>query len=171
MTSDDYLQRGSVSSNLSILQNIPKTSQKISRKEDLYINSYGRLWGEKVTYSTGMAYGAGLFGGGLYGFLEGLRKPGMTRKLRINAILNSCTTRGPRIANPAAIMTMMYCGFNGTTQWVLGKYADYGLSAPIAGALSGALYKCSSSMKMMARYSITASVAYTLIDQLVRNME
>lgn len=61
MASDDYLQRGSVSSNLSILQNIPKTYQRSSRKEDLYINSYGRLWGEKVTYSTGMAYGAGRF--------------------------------------------------------------------------------------------------------------
>lgn len=57
---------------------------------------------------------------------------------------------------------MMYCGLNGTTQWVLGKYADYGLSAPIAGALSGALYKCSSSMKMMTRYSITASGKSTL---------
>lgn len=34
---------------------------RFKRKQDLYLNSYGRLWGEKVTYSVGLSYGTGTF--------------------------------------------------------------------------------------------------------------
>ncbi|EAZ51259.1 mitochondrial inner membrane translocase [Cryptosporidium parvum Iowa II] len=33
---------------------------KFRRKQDLYFNSYDRLWGEKVTYSVGLSYGTGM---------------------------------------------------------------------------------------------------------------
>lgn len=34
---------------------------RFKRKQDLYFNSYDRLWGEKVTYSVGLSYGTGVF--------------------------------------------------------------------------------------------------------------
>lgn len=34
---------------------------RFKRKQDLYFNSYDRLWGEKITYSVGISYGTGVF--------------------------------------------------------------------------------------------------------------
>ncbi|KAF7459225.1 mitochondrial import inner membrane translocase subunit TIM23, putative (TIM23) [Cryptosporidium felis] len=36
-------------------------TSRFKRKQDFYLSSYERLWGEKVTYSVGLSYGTGAF--------------------------------------------------------------------------------------------------------------
>ncbi|KAH8739010.1 mitochondrial import inner membrane translocase [Cryptosporidium ryanae] len=73
---------------------------KIKKKQDFFLNTYDRLWGEKLTYSVGFSYGTGLLIGSTYGFFNALRIPAQTTKLRINSILNECTLISTNIANP-----------------------------------------------------------------------
>lgn len=64
---NDYLKSGGVHRNLDVLNNRglannkygTVTPQLVTRKEELYLSGYGRQWGEKLTYSTGIAYGGG----------------------------------------------------------------------------------------------------------------
>jgi import inner membrane translocase subunit TIM23 len=42
--------------------------------------------------------------GGAWGLAEGLRSPvGSNAKLRVNAVLNACTRRGPLVGNSAGV--------------------------------------------------------------------
>jgi hypothetical protein len=67
-----------------------------------------RSWGEKLCYNTGIVYGAGLTVGGAWGLMEGMRAPlggSHSMKLRLNAVLNACTRRGPLIGNSAGVLS------------------------------------------------------------------
>lgn len=59
----DYFQSGGVNQNLDVFTNRRKFGSSVpspaTRKEELYLSGYGRQWGEKLTYSTGVAYGTG----------------------------------------------------------------------------------------------------------------
>ena len=45
--------------------------------------------------------------GGVWGFVEGVRKAGgMSRKLYWNTILNGCTKRGPFLGNTLGVLGM-----------------------------------------------------------------
>ena len=49
--------------------------------------------------------GAGQAGGGSWGLYEGLKHPeGNTLRLRINAVLNGVTKRGPALGNSLAVI-------------------------------------------------------------------
>lgn len=52
----------------------------------------------------------GLFSGGIWGLVEGVRNPAgdASSKLRINSILNGCTLRGPLLGNTAGISCMFF---------------------------------------------------------------
>ena len=166
-TSDsDYLRTGGVSTDF----NIPSrglSQRPAPRKEDLYLKGYGRQFGEKMTYSLGLSYGLGILAGGTYGLFHGLSKGGATTKLRVNSILNSCSTKGPNLANQAAIMTMFYVGFNNLFSWVRGEEDIY--NAVSAGSLSGALYKSSSGIKSVAKHSVLGGVVFSGLDYAFRH--
>lgn len=162
----DYLQTGGISTNFATPSSAPSTRAP-PKKQDLYLKGYGRQFGEKMTYSLGLSYGLGILSGGTYGFFHGLSKGGATSKLRVNAILNSCSTKGPNLANQAAIMTMFYVGFNNIFSWVRGEDDIYNASA--AGAISGALYKSSSAMKVVARHSVLGAAVFSGLDYAFRN--
>ena len=175
----DYLQSGGISTDFSGPSR--RTAVKIQpKKEDLYLKGYGRQFGEKMTYSLGLSYGLGMFfedlrlisflgilAGGTYGVFHGLSKGGATSKLRVNAILNSCSTKGPNLANQAAIMTMFYVAFNNLFSWVRGEEDIYNSAA--AGTISGALYKSSSSWKSIARHSVFGGVVFSGLDYAFRH--
>jgi import inner membrane translocase subunit TIM23 len=162
----DYLQSGGVSTNFTVPSR-GEYSRPSAKKQDLYLKGYGRQFGEKMTYSLGLSYGLGILAGGTYGLFHGLSKGGATTKLRVNAILNSCSTKGPNLANQAAIMTMFYVGFNNLFSWVRGEEDIY--NAVSAGALSGALYKSSSGVKMVAKHSLIGGVVFSGLDYAFRN--
>jgi import inner membrane translocase subunit TIM23 len=99
--------------------------------------------------------------------VHGLSKGGATGKLRVNAILNSCSTKGPNLANQCAIMTMFYVGFNNLFSWVRGD--DDILNSAVAGAISGGLYKSSSSWKTIGKHSVLGTVVFSGLDYAFRN--
>lgn len=162
----DYLQSGGISTDFTapskrlVVRQAPK-------KDDLYLKGYGRQFGEKMTYSLGLSYGLGILAGGTYGVIHGLSKGGATTKLRVNSVLNSCSIKGPGLANQAAIITMFYVGFNNFFGWIRGEEDLYNAGA--AGAISGALYKSSSGVKSIMRHSVLSGVVFTGLDYAFRN--
>lgn len=54
----DYLKTGSVNYDLEILKKKPEKKLSLD-KQNLYLQGYGRQWGEKLVYSVGLAYGTG----------------------------------------------------------------------------------------------------------------
>lgn len=90
---DDYLSKGRVntpsilSTPAGLLTKQPSPSSNVgAKKPELYLEGYGRQWGEKTTYSVGLCYGLGLGVGGLYGTMLGMQKGGKTPKLFINSV-------------------------------------------------------------------------------------
>merc|ERR1712039_552941 len=137
----DYLSTGGIRSP-EILVNAPRRTEAPSSRDELFLEGYGRQFGEKMTYSVGLTYGLGLMCGGTYGALMGLRQGGATSKLFVNSVLNSCSRYGPYLGNQSAIITMYYVGFTNLISWLRG--ADDMGNAAAAGALGGALYKVAS---------------------------
>lgn len=106
-------------------------------------------WTDDLSYGTGSVYLTGLAAGGAYGFAEGLRNTpaSASAKLRLNSILNAVTRRGPFLGNSAGVLALVYNGVNSTIGYARGKH-DY-TNSLAAGALSGALFKCTKGPKAM----------------------
>ncbi|CAJ1359246.1 unnamed protein product, partial [Effrenium voratum] len=163
----DYLSTGGVRSP-EILVNAPRSGATPVSKDELFLEGYGRQFGEKMTYSVGMTYGGGLLTGGFYGGLLGIRQGGATPKLFVNSVLNSCSRYGPALANQSAIITMYYVAFNGLITTVRGS--DDPANAAGAGAFAGALYKVASrSWESVGKYSAASCAIFTGIDFLMRS--
>lgn len=171
--SDDYINKGGIRSDLDILQRPPPASlnPQISiapkKKDELYLHGYGRQWGEKLTYSVGVAYGSSILLGGAYGLAVGLQKGGATPKLVLNSVLNSCSHYGPALANRAAPITMFYVGFNGLVSW--GRGSDDMITSAISGMLAGGLYKITSSWRSAIKYSAATACICTSVDYGFKN--
>lgn len=106
-------------------------------------------WTDDLCYGTGAVYLTGLTVGGAYGFAEGLRNApaSATAKLRLNGILNAVTRRGPFLGNSAGVLALVYNGVNSTIGYYRGEH-DY-MNSLAAGALSGAVFKCTKGPKPM----------------------
>jgi len=107
-------------------------------------------WSDDLCYGTGTTYLAALTLGGIWGLAEGLNRTPASAppKLRLNACLNAITRRGPFLGNSAAVIAMVYNGFNSTIGYYRGKH-DAGNSIA-AGALSGMLFKSTKGIRPMA---------------------
>ncbi|SJK86580.1 mitochondrial import inner membrane translocase subunit TIM23, putative (TIM23) [Babesia microti strain RI] len=159
---DDYLSTGHVNNDLSIFKN-RKNVRPLQIDRNLYLKGYGRHWGEKLTYSVGLAYGSGLLLGGSYGFFKGVIKGGATRRLYINSILNFCTTFGPKLGNSAACITFLYCGFNHIVKFARNDVDD-ALNPILAGGLSGAMYKVAKPWKTCLKFTVLNAASFSAID-------
>lgn len=108
-----------------------------------------RGWSDDLCYGTGTTYLAALTLGGVWGLAEGLNRTPATAppKLRLNAVLNAVTRRGPFLGNSAAVIAMVYNGFNSTIGYYRGKHDAANSIA--AGALSGMLFKSTKGVKPM----------------------
>eukprot|EP00448_Togula_jolla_P008350 CAMPEP_0170609136 /NCGR_PEP_ID=MMETSP0224-20130122/21959_1 /TAXON_ID=285029 /ORGANISM="Togula jolla, Strain CCCM 725" /LENGTH=204 /DNA_ID=CAMNT_0010934413 /DNA_START=60 /DNA_END=675 /DNA_ORIENTATION=- len=158
----DYLSTGGVSAP-EILVNAPRRSEQPRSRDELFLEGYGRQFGEKMTYSIGITYGLGLACGGSYGVLLGLRQGGATSKLFVNSVLNSCSRYGPALGNQSAIITMHYVAFNNLISWIRGT-DDVG-NAVSAGALAGGLYKIAArGWQIKAKYSAASAVLFSGLD-------
>ncbi|RSL88342.1 hypothetical protein CDV31_016068 [Fusarium ambrosium] len=114
---------------------------------------------DDLCYGTGITYLAGLGIGGAWGLQEGLRRsPGQPPKLRLNAVLNSVTRRGPFLGNSLGVVAIIYNCINSLIGSLRGKH-DAG-NTVLAGALSGMLFKSTRGIRpMMISGGIVASVA------------
>ncbi|KAK1443326.1 hypothetical protein BgAZ_202020 [Babesia gibsoni] len=171
---DDYLTVGSVHPKLEILQQNGigvKKPDYVAPKftnNQLYLSGYGRHWGEKMTYSVGLAYGTGVLVGGSFGVIKSVAKGAATRKLFINSMLNMCGVYGPGLGNKAACVTLLYYVINNIVKLADTSGNDV-YHAPAAGLAAGALYKCKGSWPSMGKHSVGSAVAFTGIDYALRN--
>ena len=87
--------------------------------------------------------------GGVWGLAEGLQRTPATAppKIRLNAVLNSVTRRGPFLGNNAGVVAMIYNGINSFIGYVRGKHDAANSIA--AGALSGMLFKSTRGPRQM----------------------
>ncbi|PHJ15991.1 mitochondrial import inner membrane translocase, partial [Cystoisospora suis] len=158
----------SLSSSSSLFSSPPGlSSSSLSRPhfQELYLTGYGKQFGEKITYSAGVSYAAGLSLGGVYGVCVGLKRGGSTARLRLNSLLNACTQYPPATAAQLATITLFYCCFSN----LLGMFReDHPTNATISGALAGGLYKSLASWKVNTAYSVTSALGFTAIDQYLR---
>ena len=93
---------------------------------------------------------------------EGLRRTPVAApsKIRLNAVLNSVTRRGPFLGNNAGVIAMIYNGINSYIGYVRGKHDAANSIA--AGALSGMLFKSTRGPRqMMISGGLVATVAGT----------
>jgi len=119
-----------------------------------------RGWSDDLCYGTGTTYLTALTIGGAWGLVEGLNRtpPTAPPKLRLNAVLNSITRRGPFLGNSAGVVAMIYNGINSTLGYARGKHDA--ANSIVAGALSGMLFKSTRGVKpMMISGGIVASIA------------
>jgi len=118
-----------------------------------------RGWSDDLCYGTGVTYLSALTLGGAWGLQEGLRRSStQPPKLRLNSVLNAVTRRGPFLGNSAAVIAMVYNGFNSYIGYVRGKHDS--VNSVVAGALSGMIFKSTRGVRpMMISGGIVASVA------------
>ncbi|KAK7206673.1 Tim17/Tim22/Tim23/Pmp24 family-domain-containing protein [Myxozyma melibiosi] len=109
-----------------------------------------RGWSDDLCYGSGTMYMGGLAVGGAYGFAEGMRTTpaNAPAKIRINAVLNAITRRGPYLGNTAGILAISYNIFNGIFDMSRSYHDIYNSIA--AGAITGALYRSTMGVKPMA---------------------
>ncbi|KAL4398771.1 Mitochondrial import inner membrane translocase subunit Tim23 [Malassezia pachydermatis] len=123
-----------------------------------------RGWSDDLCYGTGTTYLGGLMVGGLMGLREGMTRPlgieSPTFRLRMNAVLNQVSRRGTFIGNSAGVIALTYNIFDATIDAVRGVHDIYGSLA--SGALSGALFRCTSGPRaMMVSSSLMMAFAAT----------
>ncbi|KAJ1915255.1 Mitochondrial import inner membrane translocase subunit tim23 [Mycoemilia scoparia] len=101
----------------------------------------GRSWSDDLCYGTGTLYLTGLTTGGLWGFIEGLKNPNVSKNfnIRLNTLLNSITRRGPFVGNSCGIIGLYYNSINAIITAQRGVKDSYGSIG--AAALSGLLFK------------------------------
>lgn len=111
-----------------------------------------RGWSDDLCYGTGTTYLSGLAIGGLLGAREGFFRPlgvdNPTFRLRLNAVLNQVTRRGSFFGNSAGVVALIYNLVDASIDGVRGKHDIAG--AVTAGAISGALFKCTAGVRPMA---------------------
>lgn len=114
---------------------------------------------DDLCYGTGITYLSGLTLGGAWGLQEGLRKSdGQAPKLRLNAVLNSVTRRGPFLGNSAGGIAITYNCINSLIGYLRGRH-DAGNSVA-AGVLSGMVFKSTKGLRpMMISGGLVGSVA------------
>lgn len=109
-----------------------------------------RSFTDDLCYSTGTTYLLGLTTGGLWGFTEGLRKTPRSAppKIKLNAVLNHITRRGPFLGNNAGVLALAYTCLNGGIGKLRGEVD--GANGVLAGMLAGALWKSTRGVRAMA---------------------
>lgn len=98
----------------------PSDGASTKQLEYLFEEAYtstGPSWGARICYGTGFTYLTFLSLGGLWGLVASLNQPmsfklapgqQVSGKLRVNAILNGVTSRGPFMANTASMLALLY---------------------------------------------------------------
>ena len=121
-----------------------------------------RGFSDDLCYGTGVTYLSALTVGGTWGFAEGLRRSpaGSPPRLKLNAVLNSVTRRGPFLGNSAGMIAMVYNLVNGSLVYWRGRHDAF--NSVSAGAISGMIFKSTRGVRpMLISGGIVAGVAGT----------
>ncbi|PNP45030.1 hypothetical protein TGAMA5MH_03445 [Trichoderma gamsii] len=114
---------------------------------------------DDLCYGTGITYLTALSIGGAWGFQEGLRRSaGQPPKLRLNAVLNAMTRRGPFLGNNAGVVAITYNCINSLIGFLRGEHDAFNTIA--AGGISGMVFKSTRGVRpMMISGGLVASLA------------
>jgi import inner membrane translocase subunit TIM23 len=114
---------------------------------------------DDMCYGAGVCYLSGLGVGGAWGMRDGLIKSGgQPPRLRLNAVLNAVTRRGPFLGNSAGVVAIIYNIASWSVGQVRGKHDA--ANTVVAGALSGMLFRSTRGLRpMMISGGVVASVA------------
>lgn len=114
---------------------------------------------DDLCYGTGITYLTGLSLGGAWGLQEGLRRSaGQPPRLRLNAVLNAVTRRGPFLGNSAGVIAIVYNCVNSLIGSLRGKHDA--ANTIMAGGVSGMVFKSTRGLRpMMVSGGMVASVA------------
>ncbi|CEJ92022.1 Putative Mitochondrial import inner membrane translocase subunit tim23 [[Torrubiella] hemipterigena] len=114
---------------------------------------------DDLCYGTGITYLSALSFGGAWGLQEGLRSSaGQAPKLRLNAVLNAVTRRGPFLGNSAGVVAILYNCVNSLIGNLRGKHDA--ANTIIAGGLSGMVFKSTKGLRpMLISGGVVASMA------------
>ncbi|KAI9217797.1 Tim17/Tim22/Tim23/Pmp24 family-domain-containing protein [Blastocladiella britannica] len=107
---------------------------------------------DDLCYGVGTVYLSGLASGGIWGLVQGLRTPlpVVSPKLRLNAVLNAMTRRGPFVGNSLGMLAMFYNSLNaGIAMQVPKDQAP--IASVVAAAGAGALFKSTAGIASAAR--------------------
>ncbi|KAL0633830.1 Mitochondrial import inner membrane translocase subunit tim23 [Maublancomyces gigas] len=118
-----------------------------------------RGWSDDLCYGTGTTYLVALATGGIWGLTEGLRKSpsGAPPRLKLNAVLNAMTRRGPFLGNSAGVLAMVYNGVNSTIGHVRGKHDT--ANSIVSGAITGAVFKSTRGVRPVVWSSVLVATA------------
>jgi Tim17/Tim22/Tim23/Pmp24 family len=130
----------------------------------------GPSLGSRICHGVGMSYLTGLSLGGLWGIFEGLgQASSQSARLRLNAVLNSCTRRGPFLGNNIALVAVIYNAIHGVGLKYSEREADI-LSTASSAATAGFLFRLSSGPKAATVAALTCGTIMGAIE-FTRNSE
>ncbi|KAI8908964.1 Tim17/Tim22/Tim23/Pmp24 family-domain-containing protein [Gorgonomyces haynaldii] len=132
-----------------------------------------RTSGQRIFYSTGLAYLTGISYGTLYGTYRGL----MTAKLpnfrvRMNAVVNQVSRYGTWSANSLAVMAMQTAIFDGLYSSIRGQEDSW--NAILGAFTSGFVFKSTAGIRsatVTGALLASAVGSYVLVDNLVFSRE
>eukprot|EP00298_Acanthocystis_sp_HF-20_P002384 c12801_g2_i1.p1 GENE.c12801_g2_i1~~c12801_g2_i1.p1 ORF type:complete len:185 (-),score=86.25 c12801_g2_i1:68-622(-) len=111
---------------------------------------------DRAWYNTGLSFGSAAVIGGSYGFLEGMRQTGRTTfKLRMNAIINSTTSRARRVGNPVGVLAIVATSFYEIGTSYFPERHNQTLVTIGTGAATGFLYNITSGI----RHTLAGTIA------------
>ena len=104
---------------------------------------------DDLCYGTGTTYLLALSLGGTWGLWEGLSRmpPNAPPRLRLNAVLNAVTRRGPFLGNSAGVLALVYNGVNSTVGYYRGKHDA--ANSILSGVVTGAIFKSTKGLRPM----------------------
>ena len=124
----------------------------------------GPSFGSRLCYGAGFTHLSGLAIGGTWGLFEGLAHPeAKSRRMRVNAVLNSCTKRGPFLANNMGLIAVMYNFIQFGFVKATGR--DYDIYSSLGSAVTaGYLFRASSGPRTALMSSFMCASVMTAVE-------
>ena len=114
----------------------------------------GPSWGSRICYGTGSTYLSALAMGGVWGTLAPFSASTLARlptsRLRLNALLNSVTSKGPFVGNTAACLALLYNLVHGAM--IKARQGRFDVAGSVASAgLAGIIFKSTAGWRASAQ--------------------
>ena len=121
-------------------------------KENMYLEGYGKHWGEKLTFTIGVSYCVAALFGIAVGYKRFKPSPMFSGAEVLRIRIGSCMKSAGEFGNGGAAASLLYCLVSKTIDLLFEEEInDMGFWArnTISGAVTGALYKSTLGLRPM----------------------
>lgn len=135
-----------------------RSKQKTS--DNLYIEGYGKRWGEKLTFTVGITYFVAATYGLVMGVYLGNKAAAKHRQLRSYHVMTTIGKTATRYGNASAAASLLYCLTGKSIDLIFEEeLQDVGQNVRniVAGGVTGLLYKSTKGLRPMAIGSLTGA--------------